>query len=186
MLRFQHRLSKDIDFFGYDAQWLSVFSPRLSQVAANLATAYTEQANTVKIVMPEGDIDFIIAADVAMPVERISQVIAGRRLLLDPTSEILAKKLYYRAATLKPRDVYDMSAAIDLDRPSAIVAVQAAISKQDILLRRLEQLASADPQTLLNDIMPYDGALSHTAGMIAKLRDAILQVGKLRETGAQK
>ncbi len=42
MLRFKHRLSKDIDLFGYDAQWLSVFSPRLNERAASLAERYTD------------------------------------------------------------------------------------------------------------------------------------------------
>lgn len=55
MLRFKHRLSKDIDLFGYDAQWLSVFSPRLNERAAMLAASYTEQSNTIKIVTASGD-----------------------------------------------------------------------------------------------------------------------------------
>jgi len=40
MLRFEHRLSKDIDLFGYDAQWLSFLSPRLNETAAAMATDY--------------------------------------------------------------------------------------------------------------------------------------------------
>jgi hypothetical protein len=32
MLRFQHRLSKDIDLFLHDVQWLSMFTPRLASL----------------------------------------------------------------------------------------------------------------------------------------------------------
>ena len=126
MLRFKHRLSKDIDLFGYDAQWLSVFSPRLNERAAMLAASYTEQSNTIKIVTASGDIDFIIAADVVAPVARSVDLIAGRLIAVDPVTEILAKKLFYRAATFKIRDIYDLSAAIDLAPDEAARAVRAS------------------------------------------------------------
>ena len=101
MLRFRHRLSKDIDWFGYDAQWLSLLTPRLNETAAGIAQDYAEQANAIKITTAQGDIDFIIAADVARPVKREVRVVEGRELALDPTYEILAKKLFYRAASLE-------------------------------------------------------------------------------------
>ena len=170
MFRFRHRLSKDVDFFGYDAQWLSLFSPRLNEVAAGLAQDYAEAANSLKIVMPHGDIDFVIAADIAIPVERRLENVAGRTLLVDPVSEILAKKLFYRAASLKPRDIYDMSAAIDLDPLSAIRAAQAARSKMPVLLRRLAEFEVGDPQELLRDIVPYNGSLQHADAMVLKTR----------------
>ena len=174
MLRFKHRLSIDIDLFGYDAQWLSVLSPRLNEKAASLATSYTEQANTIKIVMPHGDIDFVIAGDVAVPVERSKLVLAGREIMVDPTAEILAKKLFYRAATFKPRDVYDLSAAIDLAPDSALRAVKAAVSKQALLLRRIGELETMGETALLGQILPYQGPLLHAAGMLAKVKDFIL------------
>ena len=86
MFRFQHRLSKDIDFFGYDAQWLPLLSPLLNETAAAVASSWTEQANGVKIVMPQGDIDFVIAADVVIAVVRDRVTLEGREILIDPTS----------------------------------------------------------------------------------------------------
>ncbi len=138
MLQFQHRLSKDIDFFGYDAQWLSLLSPRLNEFAAAMATDYTERANSIKIVMPHGDIDFIVSADVVPDLRRQYRTIHGRKIQVDPTAEILAKKLYYRASDFKARDVYDMSAAIDLDALSAHIAVFA--SKTKICFQFLKQV----------------------------------------------
>ena len=170
MFRFQHRLSKDIDFFGYDAQWLSLLSPRLNDLAAALGSDYAEAANSLKIVMPHGDIDFVIAADIAIPVERRLEDVAGRALLVDPASEILAKKLFYRAASLKARDIYDLSAAIDLDPQSAIRAAQAARSKKQVLLRRLAEAGVTGPQDLLRDIIPYKGTLQHGEAMVVKTR----------------
>ena len=169
MLRFKHRLSKDIDLIGHDTRWISVLSPRLNARAATLASGYVEQANGVKLVLRQGDIDFIIAGDVAMPVDRTIETFLGREIAVDPVSEIPAKKLFYRPATLKPRDVYDLSAAIDLAPLEAARAVEAAASKKDVLLRRLAELAKLDPGTLLDGIVPYDDALRHAAGMVAKV-----------------
>jgi hypothetical protein len=170
MFRFQHRLSKDIDFFGYDAQWLPLLSPRLNETAAAVASSWTEQANGVKIVMPQGDIDFVIAADVAIPVVREKVKLEGREILMDPTSEILAKKLFYRAAAFKARDVYDFSAAIDLDPSAARTAVRSAASKGDLLVRRLDDLAELAPETLLEGLVPYAGELRFASDMVSKVR----------------
>ncbi len=176
MFRFKHRLSKDLDFFGYDAQWLSLLSPRLNGVAAAMARDYSEQANGVKIIMPSGDIDFIVAGDIATPVEREALVLQGRETPAEPTSEILAKKLFYRAAAFKARDVYDMSAAIDLDPASAAQATRAAASRKDQLLRRLEELGGIAQDTLLEGIVPYDGRLPHADAMVSKVRSFIQRV----------
>ena len=174
MLRFKHRLSKDIDLFGYDAQWLSVFSPRLNDRAAMLAASYTEQSNTIKIVTASGDIDFIIAADVAAPVTRTVECIAGRLIEVDPVSEILAKKLFYRAATFKVRDIYDLSAAIDLEPREAARAVRAALSKRDILVRRLDQLRGVASQDLVSEIIAYEDVLQHSRAMVEKVRSFVM------------
>ena len=170
MLRFKHRLSKDVDFFGYDAQWLALLSPRLNDRAAALASDYREQANTIKIVTARGDIDFIIAGDVAAPVVREEACVEGRGIALDPTSEILAKKLFYRATAFTARDVYDMSAAIDLDPAAAGAAVVAAASKRDLLLRRLDEMAHLEERELLGAIAPYESKLRHGDAMVGKVR----------------
>ena len=86
MFRFRHRLSKDIDFFGYDVQWLSLLSPRLNDFAAAMAKDYTEQANSIKIVAPDGDIDFIVSADVVQDICRKEAPILDRKIQVDPTS----------------------------------------------------------------------------------------------------
>jgi len=174
MFRFQHRLSKDIDFFGYDAQWISLLSPRLNETAAAMATNYTEQANGVKILMRNGDIDFVVAGDVAVPVLRDHMELEGRTILVDPTSEILAKKLFYRAAAFKSRDVYDLSAALELDPSAAKRAVQAAGSKRDLLLRRFDELDKLDSQTLLEGLVPYEVKLVYAKDMVEKVRALVI------------
>lgn len=175
MLNFKHRLSKDIDLFGHDVQWISILSPRLNEKAANLATTYIEQANGVKIVMPYGDIDFVVAADITSPINRTKQSIAGREIEVEPSSEILAKKLFYRAAGFTARDVYDMSAAIDLVPHIAAKAARSATSKKDVLLRRFEELERIGEQSLLDGIVPYEGLLRHSRHMVEKVKDFVIK-----------
>ncbi len=173
MLRYKHRLSKDIDFFGHDVQWLPYLNPRLNSVAESFALDYAEQANSIKIIMPMGDIDFVIAQDVATPVHRTTMLIGDRSVLVDPTSEILAKKMFFRAVFFKARDVYDLSASIDLDPAAARLACHAARSKAPALLRRLDEMKSFDQDELLRNIVPYDDTLVHAPHMLTKVRQFI-------------
>ena len=170
MFRFEHRLSRDIDFFMHDVQWLSLLTPRLNDTTAAMVTDYVEQANGIKLVLPHGDIDFVVSGDVtdARPVETLDFM--GRTFLLEQTEEILAKKLYYRAARFQSRDVFDMTAAIEFDRLSAVAAVRAAASKVAILDRRMEELERMPREKLERDILVLDRGRHLMAGMIARTR----------------
>jgi predicted nucleotidyltransferase component of viral defense system len=154
MFRFEHRLSKDIDFFLHDVQWLSMLTPRLNDTTAAMTTKYIEQANGIKLFLPHGDIDFVVAGTVtdARAVETLEFM--GRTFPLEPTEEILAKKLYYRAARFQPRDVFDLVVAAELDRASAARAMAAAASKFDVLARRFEQLAEIPLDKQAEGILP--------------------------------
>jgi hypothetical protein len=145
----------------------------MNEFAATMATDYTEQANGIKIVMPHGDIDFVVSADVIPSMQRKYTTIRERKIQVDPTSEIRAKKLYYRASHFKARDVYDMSAAIDLDPLSAHIAVLAAKTKSDLVLRRLDSLAQINENDLLSGIIPFNNTLRHSNKMIEKVRNFI-------------
>ena len=57
--RFRHRISKDVDIFVPDPQYLGYVSPRLNDSAEELASSYLETAISVKLYFPEGEIDFI-------------------------------------------------------------------------------------------------------------------------------
>lgn len=57
MFRYRHRLSKDIDIFVPDPQYLGFVTPRLSDTAAELTEDYTEQPGMfVKLQFDEGEV----------------------------------------------------------------------------------------------------------------------------------
>ncbi len=59
MLRYRHPMSKDIDIFVPDPQYLGFVSPRLSDAAEAVSDKYVEGPGFVKLLRPEGDIDFV-------------------------------------------------------------------------------------------------------------------------------
>jgi len=170
MFRFEHRLSKDIDFFMHDVQWLSLLSPRLNDTAAAMTTNYLEQANGLKLVLPHGDIDFVVSGSVTDAKAIESLEFMGRTFLLEATEEILAKKLFYRAARFQSRDVFDFVVAVESDRESASRAWRAAASNHDLLTRRLEQLSQLSPDKLAEGILPIGNFSRIMPGMIEAAR----------------
>jgi hypothetical protein len=157
MFRFEHRLSKDIDFFMHDVQWLSMLTPRLNDTTAAMVTRYVEQANGLKLAMSHGDIDFVVAGPVTDAKAVESLEFLGRTFRLEATEEILAKKLFYRAARFQPRDVFDLVVVAEADPEAAVRAVAAAASERDILVRRLEQLSQLPLERRGEGILPIGG-----------------------------
>src|SRR5204862_8314240 len=61
MRRHNHRLSKDIDIFIGDAQYLGYLTPRLNATAESLTNNYIEQGGFLKLSFDEGEIDFVVS-----------------------------------------------------------------------------------------------------------------------------
>src|SRR5256885_16848677 len=61
MRRHRHRISKDVDIFVPDPQWLGYLTPRLNSRAESLAADYVGRAGFVKLYFPQGQNDFVVA-----------------------------------------------------------------------------------------------------------------------------
>jgi hypothetical protein len=134
---------------------------------------YIEQANSLKLVTPHGDIDIIAAAPTILEAGEISLDFEGETVILDSTAEILGKKLLYRAPSFQPRDVFDTAAAIAMDPTSAARAVRTAASKAQILDRRLEELARLPSGEMERGILLLEGGRSLLPGMVDRVRKFI-------------
>lgn len=118
MLRLGHRLSKDIDLFVPDPQYLGHFSPRLTDVAEALTTEYEEAAEYTKLFLPDGEIDIVVGTPLTgRPWDAVAY--RGRTLLVESCAEIVAKKMHHRGHLAKARDLFDLCAVADLE-PQAI------------------------------------------------------------------
>jgi hypothetical protein len=101
MRRHRHRLSKDVDIFINDPQFIGFLSPRLSPTAESLTTDYSEDSNFVKLSFPEGEIDFVAAPPLTSTPAK-AEILFGRSFLVETSTEIVAKKIWHRGAGSNP------------------------------------------------------------------------------------
>jgi hypothetical protein len=141
-----------------------------------------EQANSVKLVLPQGDIDFVAAGTVTgiAPNERLD--FRGHAIALEATEEILAKKLFYRAGLLKPRDALDLVAAWVKFTTAAQTAVVTSAPRREAQLKRLRALADAPPDQLSRDIAPIDAFREIIPTMISS---ALAWIARVDEMGGR-
>jgi hypothetical protein len=138
MRRHRHRLSKDVDIFIEDPQFLGYLTPRLSPAAEALTTDYTEDANFVKLRFPEGEVDFVVAAPLTST-PTCEEDILGKPFLVECSREIIAKKVWYRGAEFTARDIFDF--ALVAEREPAVLTELAPVlrSRRDAILTRVQR-----------------------------------------------
>ena len=138
MLKYHHRYSKDIDIFLRDPQFIGHVSPRLSPAAEAVTSDYDEAHEYVKLRLPGGEIDFI-ATGWLTPEPYVPEEIMGRTINLESPAEIVAKKLRYRAATFKARDLFDF-AVVARHAPSEIKRLSPLIEEyRPTVLERIDK-----------------------------------------------
>ena len=116
---YNHRLSKDIDIFITDAQYLSALSPRFN-MAIEDASDYLEMANFISLSFPEGKVDFITSGQLTDFSSHIKSFM-GQLVPLDDPVEIVTKKIFYRSEQLLPRDIFDLAIVYNSDRKNDLV-----------------------------------------------------------------
>jgi len=120
MLRYRHRMSKDIDIFVPDPQYLGFVSPRLSEVAEAISDQYVEGAGYVKLLRPEGEIDFVASPNLTSTPFEIWELF-GRPVKVETAVEIIAKKMWHRGDRATARDLFDVALVIERE-PLALAA----------------------------------------------------------------
>lgn len=112
MFHYLHRLSKDIDIFVPDPQFLGYVNPRLGGPAEEVTADYQDGAESIKLFLSEGEIDFVAASTLtANPFE--THAVLGRNILLETPLEIAAKKIWHRGHKATPRDLLDLALVIE-------------------------------------------------------------------------
>jgi Nucleotidyl transferase AbiEii toxin, Type IV TA system len=149
MLHAGHRVSKDIDAFIADPQYLPMLSPRLGGEDIWECEAYTEAGNHLKLVFPEGEIDFIVAAPVTdlapgtmtIADEPGSPRAQPVRIAIEHPVEIALKKLVYRGGLLKVRDIFDLAVVDALHHDLLRANLHHAGGVKQDILKRLASLS---------------------------------------------
>jgi len=138
MLRHRHRVSRDIDIFIADPQYLTWLSPRLNDVALSKTTRYLEQGNSLRFQFPAGEVDFIVAPPLTKEDYELTELL-NRPVRLETSAEIVAKKVWYRGAALKARDLFDIALVVDREPQRLEAAKSYLLERRAAILERLEQ-----------------------------------------------
>jgi hypothetical protein len=142
MLRIGHRESHDVDIFLPDPQLLSFLDPQKRDFQFEIRPADYQGDGTSfqKIAFKGvGEIDFIVGhAMTASPTTR--SVVEGEAILLETIPEIIAKKIYYRGSSIKPRDIFDIAAAGEQHAASVIEALRSYRNEVEVTLKTIDKL----------------------------------------------
>ena len=142
MLQIDHRESHDVDIFLSDPQLLAFLDPQKRDFKFEIwPTAYDgDGASFQKLAFKDvGEIDFIVGhAMTSSP--PIQTVIEGEATLLETIPEIIAKKIYYRGSSIKPRDI---AAAAEKHTDSVIAALRSYRAEVQTTLDVIDKLNPA-------------------------------------------
>ena len=174
MLRYQHRLSKDIDIFVPDPQYLGYVTPRLSDVAAEISSEYVEdQSSYVKLIRPEGEIDFVAAPNLMHPGYE-EWFIFGQTIRVETASEIVAKKLWHRGDRATARDLFDLSLVIEKEPEQLKIAAPFLLRYADQFLEQIKNRAFVlKPQFTQIDTLHYNPSYEEAVERIAEFFGAL-------------
>ncbi len=136
MRRHHHRLSTDIDIFLPDPQLIGHLSPRLNPAIESLTSDYAEQANSLKLYFPQGEIDFVVSGFLTanpVAIERIH----GRDVNVETSAEIIAKKVWYRGADLTARDLFDFALVAEREPWMLTAAKDVLLARRTVVLDQI-------------------------------------------------
>lgn len=132
MRRYRHRFSKDIDIFIPDPQYLGYLSPHLNDTAESMTGDYTLQANFLKLQFPEGEIDFVVSAPLTEN-PTVVETIFNRKVMVETSTEIIAKKIWHRGDRFRARDIFDLALVAEKE-PAALTAIAPVLrDRRDVI-----------------------------------------------------
>ena len=107
-------------------------------MAESLVEGYEESAGYVKLILAEGEIDFVASPNLTTPgyvVERIMD----RDVRLETSAEIIAKKLWHRGDKITGRDIFDYALVSQKEPENLMAARKFIIRHADKVFEALEQ-----------------------------------------------
>jgi hypothetical protein len=125
MIQIGHRESRDIDIFLSDPQLLPLLDPQKNDFEFEIQpNAYMGDGTiSQRFAFGEGEIDFIVASALTSS-PSIATTVEGEAIRLETIPEIITKKVFYRRALIKPRDIFDIAAACENHEASVVAALR--------------------------------------------------------------
>ena len=167
MLRYRHRMSKDIDIFVPDPQYLGFVSPRLSDAAEAVSDKYVEGPGIVELLRPESEIDFVASPNLTNDPFEVWELL-GRQIKVETSAEIVAKKLWHRGDRATARDLFDLALVIEREPVSlATASVFLTRHREQFLLQVDQRKAVLKAQFEAIDTLDYQPSYEQAAEAVA-------------------
>ena len=181
MLHSHHRLSKDIDAFIEDPQYLGIMSPDVTNVW-NCRT-WDKAAHYLKLKYAEGEIDFIVSSplsDLATTFHEVdlTDLPARRKVTIEieHPAEIALKKMHYRSTMLKSRDIFDIAVADSIDHKALVGNLNEISGAKSALLKRLGGIDRKFLQAELTELDIQEGWDDQKQSCLDTVRSLIEQI----------
>ncbi|WP_321841136.1 nucleotidyl transferase AbiEii/AbiGii toxin family protein [Paraburkholderia bannensis] len=175
MLRHGHRMSRDIDIFVPNPQYLGYVNPRINDTAAEITQDYEEHAQFVKLILPTGEIDFVVSQNLTTP-GFDEWPLMGETVKVETAAEIVAKKMWYRGDRPAARDLFDLSLVIEREPESLMAAGAYLVRHRETFLRLLVEHRSF-LAARFNDIrtLDYTPSFEYCAALATDFLQSIQQ-----------
>jgi hypothetical protein len=157
----QHRRSYDVDIFVHDPQYFSFLSPKwFIDQQAIFQSEYLEKADHISLATLTGvKVDFLLAprlTDKPSILRRVGRV----DCYVETLEEIIAKKIRYRSAQVRTRDIVDIGLALTQSPTILIKLVDRNTVTLDELFEWREALNDIDRERYLREIDIIEPAAS--------------------------
>jgi hypothetical protein len=107
-----------------------------------LTSNYIEQAGFLKLYFPEGEIDFVASAPLTRA-PTTTESLLGRKVEVETSAEIVAKKVWHRGEQFTARDLFDLALVAEAE-PGALWQIRPVLdSRREAVLRRIESQEAA-------------------------------------------
>lgn len=142
MIQINHRESHDVDIFFQNPGFLQYLNPETRDFKFDIMpTGYHgDGSHFRKFAFKEiGEIDFIATPDLT-ETPTIQMEVEGRQVLLETVPEIITKKIYHRGASIKPRDIFDIAAAMRVCEEDVVGALRRYPEETNVALATMDKL----------------------------------------------
>lgn len=142
MLQIGHRESRDVDIFLPDPQFLQFLDPQKYDFQFEIEPEDHggDGARFIKLAFDElGEIDYIVAQDLTSN-SAAPMLVENETVLVETVPEIITKKVYYRGANIKPRDIFDIAAGSEQYEDAIIEALKGYERRVKETLSTIEKL----------------------------------------------
>lgn len=121
----------------WETLYLGYLNPDLNDTAGSMTRDYAVEHNSLKLIFREGEIDFIASAPLTSSPTEI-EILFGREVKVETSTEIIAKKVWHRGTQFKARDMFDLALVAEKE-PDALREIQPVLrDRRQVVLAHIK------------------------------------------------